>query len=95
MGYLKKPFQSKVKRMDDRGIMQTFHLCAWIFEFLVQAPIFNFVGMGYMYPISYEVFGCLLVEKIFFEHVPHSVRSLFFTFKVGKTQLRGLCVSTL
>ena len=27
------------------------------------------VGIGYMYPIPYEVFGCLLVEKIFLSKV--------------------------
>ena len=25
------------------------------------------VGIMYMYPIRYKVFGCLLVEKIFFD----------------------------
>jgi len=38
---LKKSFLSKVKGMNDRGIRRTFPLCAQIFEFLVQTPIFT------------------------------------------------------
>ena len=52
----KKSFLSNVKGMNDRGIMQTFHICARFLRWV---------------------------------HVSQSARG-FLTFKVGKTQFRGL-----
>ena len=40
----------KVKGMDDLGIMRTFHLCARVFEFLVQTHIFKKCLCGVLYP---------------------------------------------
>ena len=39
--WLKTSFLSKVKGMGDRGILRAFHLCARVFEILVQTLIFK------------------------------------------------------
>ena len=48
--WLKKSFLTKVKGMNDRGIMRTFHICA--LGFCLKLSFKGIVEMGYMSKLS-------------------------------------------
>ena len=70
----KNLFLCKIKGMNDRGIIQTFHICAWFclklkFKFIVWMGYIVLI-MGYMYRTQHEVFWLLTWKRLHSEVTP-------------------------